>query len=517
MYILTLIAKIKEITCTYKAAGNSEICDRTRDTTMIFKTSRTLTHKQVQSGLSYVTKDGLFTEAMVAFTGGTFLVAMAMKMGASNFQIGLLAALPTLSNIFQLLSIWLVQRYQNRRAISVICSFLARFPLLIIGVLPFVVSAGTSLTALIFLLFFHYLFGSITGASWNSWMKDLVPQEKLGNYFSYRTRLMQIVNVVLSLLTALAIDYIKSHYPQYEVAAYPVMFIAGGLAGMAGVWMMGRTPEPTSTMQNGQLFKLIRKPLKDKNFRRLLFFNTAWAFSLNLATPFFSVYLLKTLEIGLSTIIALNIISQISSILFVRVWGKYADRFSNKTVIRICAPIYIGCIVAWSFVGDHLLTVPFLIVIHIVSGATTAGINLSINNIGLKLASKDEAIVYIAARNMVTAFIPALAPIFGGMMADFLSANQLVANFSIRVPFGSSMVTLFKLSNWSLFFVFSAILAMVSLRFLRTLSEEGEIGKEVVVRQMAHSLRAKFATPELAAARVLNMFSFWSKEKQKRA
>ena len=152
----------------------------------MLKPSVSLTPEQVRSGLSYVTRDGLFTEAMVAFTGGTFLVAMAMQMGASNVQIGILAAMPTLLNILQLVSIWLVQKYNNRRAIAVICSFFARFPLLVIGLLPFVVSSETSVTALIFLLFFHYAFGSIAGASWNSWMRDLVPQEKLG---SWRPRL----------------------------------------------------------------------------------------------------------------------------------------------------------------------------------------------------------------------------------------------------------------------------------------------------------------------------------------
>jgi MFS family permease len=465
---------------------------------MIFKPSETLTEKQIQSGLGYVTRDGIFTEAMVAFTGGTFLIAMAMKMGASNVQIGLLAALPTLSNIFQLLSIWLVQRYNNRRAISVICTFCARFPLLIIGVLPFIVSSGTSVTVLIFLLFFHCAFGAVSGASWNSWMKDLVPQEKLGNYFSYRTRLMQIMNVTLSILTALSIDYIKSAHPQYEAAAYPVMFLAGGIMGLFGGVMMCCTPEPRSYLQTGHILKMIRKPLLDKNFRKLLLFNSSWAFSLNLATPFFSVYLLKTLDIGLSTIIGLNILSQLSSILFVRFWGSYSDRFSNKTVIRICAPIYIACIIGWSLVGNHILTIPFLMLIHIISGMATGGINLAITNIGLKLAPKDEAIVYIAARNMVNAFIPALAPIAGGLIADFLVSHQLIANFSLKVPLGNSMVTIFHLSNWSMFFVFSALFALVSLRFLKMVSEEGEVGKEHVVNQMVSSLKLIFVRKDAA-------------------
>ena len=143
--------------------------------------SDNLTEKQIQSGLKYFIHEGLAAEAMATFTGGTFLVAMAVLLKASNFQIGLLAALPILTNIFQLLSIWLVQKYKNRRAISVICSFLARVPLFVIGLLPFVFSAGTSINALLFFLFFHYFFTSVSGASWNSWFKDVIPEKILGH------------------------------------------------------------------------------------------------------------------------------------------------------------------------------------------------------------------------------------------------------------------------------------------------------------------------------------------------
>src|SRR5689334_23253707 len=103
---------------------------------MKLRPSEILSPEEQQKGLKLVIKDGLAAEAMVALTGGTFLTAMALTLGASNFQIGLLASLPTITNVFQLLAIWLVQKYNNRRAITVICSVFARFPLFIIGMLP---------------------------------------------------------------------------------------------------------------------------------------------------------------------------------------------------------------------------------------------------------------------------------------------------------------------------------------------------------------------------------------------
>jgi len=123
---------------------------------MELRHSTNLSEQQVQAGLKLVIKDGLATEAMTTLTGGAFLVSMALLMGASNFQIGVLAALPTFTNIFQLLSIWLVRKYRSRRAIAVICAMLARFPLLLIGTLPLLFSSSTTIQALIFFLFFFY-------------------------------------------------------------------------------------------------------------------------------------------------------------------------------------------------------------------------------------------------------------------------------------------------------------------------------------------------------------------------
>ena len=123
--------------------------------------SLTLRHREITRGLDLVIKEGLTSEAMSTLTGGTFLMAMALLLGASNFQIGLVAALPTITNGFQIITTWLLQKYNNRRATAVIANGLARLPLLLIGMLPLIFSADTSFATIIFILVFHYLFGSI--------------------------------------------------------------------------------------------------------------------------------------------------------------------------------------------------------------------------------------------------------------------------------------------------------------------------------------------------------------------
>ncbi len=454
-----------------------------------------LTETQVQSGLKFIVKEGVAAEAMATFTGGTFLVAMALHLGASNFQIGLMAALPALTNIFQIASIWLVQKYKNRRAICVLCSICARLPLFAIALLPFMFSGLTSLYVLIFLLFIQFIFGSVSGASWHSWMKDLVPEKMLGSYFSHRSRLTQIINVTVSLAIAISIDYVKSHYPEYEMMAYTTMFIAGGTIGMIGVYLLSKAPEPKTHLTGESVFHLLKKPLKNRNFKNLLIFHSMWAFSTNLALPFFVVYMMKTLALPMSNIVALGILAQLSSIFSIKLWGKYTDRFSNKTIISICAPVFIACLLSWSFTANKsmpLFSMILLAVIHILSGCSAAGINLAINNSALKLAPKNEAIVYISARNIIVSSISAIAPLVGGLMADFFATHQLAWAITWRGPKGITNIPLLHLQGWTFFFVIGSLLAALTLSYLKNIKETGEVQKHRVVIYMRTTFERSF-------------------------
>lgn len=447
--------------------------------------TQTLTEGQVKKGLKLVVIEGLTTEVMTSFTGGAFLTAMALLMGATNSQIGLLAALPTFTNFFQLLSIALVHRFNNRRAITVICSILARVPLIIVGAIAAFSEGGSSVNLLISFLFFYYMFGSVAGPSWNAWMKDLVPEQLLGQYFARRSSYMQMLNIALSLTLAFVVDYVKSNYQTFELPAYGLLFIGAGLVGIIGAFILSNVPEPLSARSEGNLFSIFKYPLKDKNFRRLLIFNSGWSFALNIATPFFTVFMLKTLGLPLSYVIGLAIISQLFSILTIRTWGASADKYSNKTIIAVAGPLYILCIITWCFVGlysNFYANIILLTLIHIFSGIATAGINLAVTNIGLKLSPKQHAVVYLSSKNMITSFFASIAPIVGGSLADFFANHSLVVNATWTGPKVEKIIHLLSLNGFNFLFLIGAFLALIALELLVHVNEVGEVQKDLVRR-----------------------------------
>lgn len=451
-----------------------------------------LSDEEINRGLKFVIKDGLMSETMADFTGGAFLVAMALLLGASNFEIGLLAALPTFTNVFQIISIWLVRRFNNRRLICVVCSLIARTPLLLVGCMLLIFSTSTTIEVVIFFLFFYYLFGSISGPSWNSWMKDLVSEKRLGTFFSHRSRLNQMLDIILNLAIALMLDYVKKNYPQYQLYAYGGMFVAGAIAGIISAYFLSKTPEPKGIVLTENIFRLILQPLKNNNFRRLIIFNAAWAFAFNIAAPFFTVFLLKSMDFPLSYIIVLGIISQIGGILTIRLWGKYSDKYSNKTIIALCAPLYTGCLIAWCFVGlyTHLyVSIALLILIYIFTGISTAGINLSLTNIGLKLAPERASIAYLSAKNIISGVFSSIAPVIGGYLADYFTKRHLYIRLEWGGPRFTKTFRLIELHEWNFLFLISALFTLIAIELLMQVNESGEVDKEQVRRILHKSVR----------------------------
>ncbi|HYK57655.1 MAG TPA: hypothetical protein VEV15_14400, partial [Flavisolibacter sp.] len=134
--------------------------------------------------------------------------------------------------------------------------------------------------------------------------------------------------------------------------------------------------------------------------------------------------------------------------------------------------------------SSHLTTLLLIGLINILSGISISGINLALGNIGMKLAPKDEAIVYLSARNMIVAFVSALGPLMGGWLADFFSARSFVWDIQWHGPNGVSVFHLLELHNWSFLFIIGGVLAIAALKTLKKVKEEGEVEKLVAVAEI---------------------------------
>jgi len=459
----------------------------------------TLTEEEIQSGLSNVLKDGITTQAMVTLTGGVFLVSFALKMGASNVFIGLLAAIPFLAQLMHIPSVYLVEKYRMRRLITVSASLCGKIFLLFIGLIPIVFSSDVRVLLLAVAVGFRSMFIAVGACSWNSWMRDLVPQNRMGSFFSERMRLARTLDIPLALAAGMYIDYWMKNFPSNELFGYSILFFLGFSIGLLGVYYISMTPEPHMGPPEStfKFFSVITQPFKDKNFKNLLAFMGSWSFAVNLATPFFTVYMLKRLEMDVSVIIALSVLSQIMNIAFLRMWGRFSDRFSSKSVLSVCVPLYIASILAWTFTTlpeKYALTIPLLTAIHIVTGISTAGVTLASGTIALKLAPKRKATPYLAANSLVNSLAAGIAPLLGGMCADFFAGRELSLTLKWISPGREFIFQTLNLQQWDFFFFLAFFIGLYSIHRLAAVKEVGEVKEKVVVYELVSEIRRGVST-----------------------
>jgi MFS family permease len=191
--------------------------------------------------------------------------------------------------------------------------------------------------------------------------------------------------------------------------------------------------------------------------------------------------------LSLSYVIGFTILAQISNIFTIKTLGRYTDRFSNKTIINICAPIFIGCILSWMYAAvpdNRLYGVVLLATLSVISGTATGGINLALNNIGMKLAPRREAMAYMSSLNMVVAFFSAISPIIAGLLADSLATEEFVWNMQMKNDAGIRSIEIINIHGWGFLFVLGGLLAIASLKLLSKVKEPGEIQKDRVLLYM---------------------------------
>lgn len=445
------------------------------------------------TGMRLVLLDGLTSQAMETLASGLFLTAFALALGASNLTIGLLAAIPAFSQLMQIPGVALVEHVRRRRTVTAVAALIGRSSLVVMGVAPWLPPSAV-LPLLIGVAVVHGMCGSIAGCSWNSWMRDLLPPDQLSRFFARRMMYATLLGAVLSFSVAHLLASAEAAWPGHTIALFSALTMAGGLAGLAGVVFVWRTPEPRMEARSvsAPLAALLCEPFQTRNYRRLMVFLAGWGLAVNLATPFFTVYMLRTLDIPLSTVTLLIVCGQLSNVASLHLWGRLADRCSNKTVLRIAGHLLAACLVGWIFTGNpgpHAGTMALLFGLHIAMGIATAGVTLASGSIALKLSPPGRATAYLAANSVVTAMAAGVAPVAGGLLADVFATRELGITLHWMSPTADVLIPALHMRHWQFFFVIAAVLGVSALSRLRLVRESGEIRSRMVARIMVDALR----------------------------
>jgi MFS family permease len=467
-----------------------------------YQPKQTLSEDERSRGLKDLYYEGLCSHAMALLVTGAFLPGMALALGASNFVIGLLASLAPISQMAQIPAILLVERVQLRKLITIVAAGASRLSLVAAAFTPFLApeNYGVPLFTLFMVLFFFG--GAVAGCSWNSWIKDIVPEKTMGSYLASRLAAATALGAVLSLAAGFSVDGLTTIYDD-PAKAYAVIFLIAAGCGLYGNGLLTHVPEPQMEVRQEKSHWLsnLLEPAKDLNFRKLLIFSAAWSFTVIMSGAFFAVYMLNRIGIPMSGVVLLALLSQVTNIYFFKVWGGIADRFSNKSVLAVSVPLYLVLLLVYPFTTlpeRYSLTIPLLIFIHVVGGISTAGFNLCAANIALKLAPRGKATAYLGTNAFCAGLAATVAPVIGGLIGSFFAIKEISINllYSGDVAETGSSVAFSALNLRGIDFVFcaAALAGLYAWHRLSLIDEAGTVNESAVRDQVFASMRNSFAS-----------------------
>lgn len=433
----------------------------------------------IKSGLSALTRkrlrlltlEGAFANVFITYTGGVYITGLALLLGAGDFEIGLLAALPFLAQLAQLGSAWLAGRFHSRRTAVVSLSAVSRQAWWLL--IPLLLLEGDWRLPVLLLLVALSSAGVMAATpAWLSWMADIVPGRVRGRFFGLRSAVLAAVATVAVLAGGVILDFARSH--NQERLGYLLIITLSCLAAAAALLVLRRVPDPVGNAQeDGSRLTALLEPLRDHRFRHLLLVFFFWNLAIGVSAPFFAPHMLTHLEMSFTLIAIYSTIASAAAVLLNKPWGKLIDQVGSRSVAALCA-FGIGAVpLIWLFPRADFRWILALEAAY--SGALWTGFNLAAFNIPIANSPARHRSQYLAMFNVATGMAFFLASIGGGLLAEWWQ------DFTLQV--GQQVLV-----NYHLLFVLSSVLRLIAAALLLTFHETSEKSVPVLMQFMGYGV-----------------------------
>ncbi|HHW17366.1 MAG TPA: MFS transporter [Firmicutes bacterium] len=354
-----------------------------------------------------------------------FIGIFAVKLGASNFEVGLLSSGPALVSLLSMIPGGkFIDRRPDQKRILGRLIFLQRLFYLFIATIPFFTSDSRAplLVAAVALM---NMPASIANVGWQAFISRIVPPARRAEAFASRNRLMNLVGTLVVLLTGRIIDVVG--FP----LGYQIVFAAAFVVALVEIWVFNHIDDSTAKSYGpadiltpdkapkGVLASIvddIRQIFRQGPFKRYLLASAVFYFAWQTPWPLFTLYQVKVLGANNLWVSLLNLANTGGSLVGYGFWVRMMNKHGNlKTLFMSSIWIFIVPLV-YGF--SHSLTT--VAVFNLLTGAIFSGVNLALFNALLEVTPEETKATYIAYYTTAVNGSAILAPMAGVALLDTL-------------------------------------------------------------------------------------------------
>lgn len=347
-------------------------------------------------------------EAMIT----PFLSVYFLFLGATKFLIGLATTLPNLASlVFQLFWGSLSESTSKKKIFIIFGGIVWAFMWIPIALVkdPFL---------LLILLTVQSAISAASSPAWTTLLIRITSSYKL----PYVQGNLNVIGKFASLIGNLIAGLILNKFGFIPFIFYMIAFFG----------LMSRVPffgmkEPIMPHSDGSLKSILRRALsfstvlKEKNLAKITLTVAFLNFSVSLASPFLSVYIVTGLGGTLINITMLSVIEAIIMIVFSRPWGSVINKMGKKFVM-------LACILPISFIPSVYALAPsieWIYLYQILGVMSWTGFNLAVFTYLASVLPKERTDSSVSFYNLLVGLGSAIGPVVGGILSEFIGFKSL--------------------------------------------------------------------------------------------
>lgn len=348
----------------------------------------------------------------ILFTiASTFLPVYALRLGATDDQIGYLSALPALITALCLVPAALFVETRRRLLPIVLrASFLFRSQYALIAFVPFLPPA-MQVAALLIIVSLGAIPTAVSNLAFNTMFPMVVPKEGWARVVSRRSAITSLTQVV----TALAAGKFLELLPL--PVNYQALFLGGFALSLVSVACLAQLKVPDvpsvlpTTWQPRQLLAQARRfgatVRSTRSFTGFTAVSLLTHWAVWLPMPLFAIFWVRDLGASEAWIGLLTTVGAALSMLVYPVWGRAAERYGHRAVLIAGV---LG-IVPYPILTAVSPNAEFLMAPAVIGGLLGPAFNMGMFNVLLEVAPAHHRAMYIASYTSGVNLVAFLAPI----------------------------------------------------------------------------------------------------------
>jgi len=390
-----------------------------------------------------------------------FLAKVLIYIGLSDSHIGIVSSFIHFSFLFQLLSIFLVERIKTVKRTVVIFDSLCQVLYICLYCVPFLnCDKNTKIVIAVATIFLAYFFKYLVSSILFKWANSYVEPGTRGRFSAFKEIVSLIFGMIFTLIVGLLVDkYESDGNIKYGFGAIVIiLFLLNALNFVSLINIKDKKTEKSG--EELSLRAVLKNTIGNKKFRNVIILLSMWNIAICITNSFMGTFKTKDLLLSVGLVQIINTVANGIRMAFSVPLGKYADKKSYARGLELAMIVTSAGFVVNMFTTNNTW---WLVVFYtIFYNVGIAGTNANKFNITYSYVKNEYIVHAMAIQNCISGVCGFCATLIGSYILSFIQ-NKGNILFGISL-YGQQVLSLISL-----------MIAIFAIIFDRTVVEKQKV------------------------------------------